>query len=153
MPFRFRLKNLLRHREFKLREAQTALGAAEAARALIQSDIERHRGRIQTETELFEKEQANGIQAARYLHFKDHLSFLERELLMMYRDLEKALQEVETRKLAMIECDRSVKVLENIETRDKELYRLLQSRNDQKRLDDIAVFKDYRDRAGRGGES
>ena len=41
MPFRFRLKSLLRHREFKLREAQAALGAAEAVRMRIQSTIER----------------------------------------------------------------------------------------------------------------
>jgi flagellar export protein FliJ len=152
MPFRFRLKNLMRHREFKLREAQAALGIAETAKARIQANIDRHGERIKTETELFEKEQASGIQAARYLHFKDYLSLLERELLMMYRELEKASQEVETRKLVMIECDRSVKVLENMETRDRELYRLLQSRKDQKKLDDIAVFKDYRDRAEKGGE-
>ncbi len=152
MPFRFRLKNLMRHREFKLREAQAALGIAEMARARIQSNIDRHREKIKTETELFEKEQEEGIQAARYLHFKDYLSLLERELLMMYHELQKASQEVETRKLAMIECDRSVKVLENMETRDRELYRLQQSRKDQKKLDDIAVFKDYRDRAEKGGE-
>ncbi len=153
MPFRFRLKNLMRHREFKLREAQAALGIAEASRARIQAHIERQRERMQTETEQFEKEQENGIPAARYLHFKDHLSFLERELLMMYHELDGAVQEVETRKLAMIECDRSVKVLENMETGERELYRLLQSRKDQKKLDDIAIVKDYRDRAGRGGES
>ena len=53
----------------------------------------------------------------------------------------------------MIECDKSVKVLENIETRDRELYRLIQSREEQKKLNDIAVFSDYRNRAGRKGES
>ena len=115
--------------------------------------IERLRERIQSETEQFEKEQEKGIETARYLHFKNHLAFMERELLILNRELEKALGEVEVRKQAMIECDRAVKALENLETRDRELYRLLQSRKEQKQLDDIAVFKDYRDRAGGGGKS
>jgi flagellar export protein FliJ len=153
MPFRFRLKTLLRHREFKLREAQAALGIAESVRAGIEARIEGHRARIEAEVKQFEKEQEEGIETARYLHFKDHLSFLERELLVMYSELEKALKEVEARKLAMIESDRAVKVLENIETRDRDLYRLAQSRKEQKTLDDVAVFKDYRDRPGGGGKS
>jgi hypothetical protein len=49
----------------------------------------------------------------------------------------------------MIECDKEVKVLESIQTRDRELYALIQSRQEQKKLNDIAVFSDYRNRAGR----
>jgi flagellar export protein FliJ len=74
-------------------------------------------------------------------------------LLSSYIELEKASIEVERRKQAMIECDKSVKTLESIETRDKELYRLIQSRKEQKKLDDVAVFSVCRDRTGRKGES
>ena len=153
MPFRFRFKSLLRHREFKLREAQAALGAAESVRMRIQSGIDRLNEIIRLESEQLEQEQNEGINTARYLHFKGHLGFLERELLMSYNELTKASEEVEKRKQAMIECDKSVKVLENVETRDRELYRLIQSREEQKKLNDIAVFSDYRNRAGRKGES
>jgi flagellar export protein FliJ len=153
MPFRFRLKSLMRHREFMLSEAQGAFGAAVSIRVRIESGIERLSETIRLESEQFEREQQDGIEAARYLHFKEHLSLLERELLLSYKELENASIEVETRKQAMIECDKSVKTLESIETRDKELYRLVQSRREQKKLDDVAVFSAYRNRAGRKGDS
>ena len=153
MPFKFRFKSLMRHREFILREARAAFGAAVSIRARVQSGIDRLSEMIRLESGGLEKEQENGIGAARYLHFKEHLSFLERELLSSYEELQKASIEVERRKQAMIECDKSVKTLESIETRDKELYRLIQSRKEQKKLDDVAVFSVYRDKTGREGES
>jgi flagellar export protein FliJ len=153
MPFKFRLKSLMRHREFMLREARAAFGASVSIRMRIQSGIDRLSEMIRLASEGLEKEQKNGIRAPRYLHFKEHLSFLERELLASYIELQKASIEVEKRKQAMIECDKSVKTLESIETRDKELYRLIQSRQEQKKLDDVAIFSVYRDRTGREGES
>jgi flagellar export protein FliJ len=143
----------MRHREFMLQEARAAFAASVSIRTRIQSGIDRLSEMIRLESSRLEKEQKNGIGAARYLLFKEHLSFLERELLSSYIELEKASIEVERRKQAMIECDKSVKTLETIETRDKELYRLIQSRREQKVLDDVAVFSVYRDRTGREGES
>lgn len=153
MPFEFRLKSLMRHREFLLREARAAFGAAVALQARVQSGIDRLAEMIRLESKRLEKEQENGIGAARYLHFKQHLSYLERELLSLYKELQKAAVEVEIRRQTMIECDKSVKTLESIQTRDKELYRLTQSRKEQKKLDDVAVFNIYRGRTGREGES
>ncbi len=153
MPFKFRLKSLMRHREFMLREAQGAFGASVSIKMRIQSGIDRLSETIRRESDGLEKEQKNGIGAARYLHFKEHLSLLERELLASTIELQKASIEVERLKQAMIECDKSVKTLESIQTRDKELYRLIQSRKEQKKLDDVAVFSVYRDRTGREGES
>jgi len=142
----------MRHREFKLNQAQAALGAAESRRAQIRSSIEGLNETIRLESEQFEREQENGIGAARYLHFKEHLSVLERELLLLNKQLEKASAEVEARKRAMIECDKSVKVIESIETRDMASYRSIQSHKQQKQLDDVAVFNDYRNRNGVEGE-
>jgi len=149
MAFKFRLKSLLKHREFRLRQAQAALGAAESLRMRIQSSIELLGEDIRMESEQFEQEQQKGIDVARYLHFKGHLSVLERQLLMTYKELEKASAEVYIRKQAMIECDKEVKVLESIQKRDRELYASIQSRQEQKKLNDIAVFSDYRNRAGK----
>jgi flagellar export protein FliJ len=142
----------MRHREFKLREAQAALGAAESLRMRILSGIARLNETVRQESEQFEQEQKNGIGTARYLHFKGYLSFLEHELLILEKNLEKASAEVETCKLATIECDKAVKALESIETRDRELYKSIESRKQQKRLDDVAVFSDYRNRTGEEGE-
>jgi len=153
MPFKFRLKSLTRHREFVLREAQTAFGAAMSIKMQIQSGIDELIEIIGLESGRLEKEQGNGIRAARYLHFKEHLGYLERELLSSYKELEKASIEVEGRRQAMIECDKSVKTLESIETRDREVYRLVQSRREQKKLDDVAIFSVYRGTTGIEGES
>lgn len=111
MAFQFRLKSLLRHREFTLHQAQAALGAAESLRMRIHSAIERLGENIRLESEQFEQEQEKGIEVARYLHFKGHLSLLEQQLLMTYKELQKASEEVQIRKQAMIECDKEVKVL------------------------------------------
>ncbi|MCE5334085.1 MAG: flagellar export protein FliJ [Desulfobacteraceae bacterium] len=149
MPFRFRLKTLLRHREFLLHQAQAALGAAEAKRHRVDSEIDRVSQNLRAESMRLEHEQQAGMDIGRYLFFKEHLNYLERELLSLHLELDKASKEVQARKQEMIECDKSVKVLENIETRDREMYKLLQARKDQKKLDDVAVFKDYRDRGGK----
>ncbi len=152
MPFRFRLKSLMRHREFKLREAQAALGAAQSLKMRVQSGIDRLAVAVRQESEQLELEQKNGIATARYLLFKKHLTFLEHELLQLSKEMGKAEAEVQACKLVMIECDKSVKALESIEKRDIELYRSIESRKQQKQLDDVAVFSDYRNRTEWGGE-
>ncbi|MEN6437522.1 MAG: flagellar export protein FliJ [Syntrophobacter sp.] len=150
MPFRFRLNSVLRHREFKLQEARSAFAAAESARALVQSQIERTRERLHEESELLASEQETGINAARYLNFKNHLDVLERDLLKLQRELEKAANEAELKRQEMIEWNKAVELLESIETRDRESHNYLVNRKDQKKLDEAAVFKDFRDR-GPGG--
>lgn len=144
MPFKFRLKSLTSHREFKLREAQAGFGGAESLRMRVQAGIDRLSETIRLESEQFEQEQEKGIDAGRYLHFKNHLGLLERELLLLCKELEKALIEVETRRQVMIECDKSVKTLESIETKERELYRVAQSRKEQKKLDEVAVMNAFR---------
>ncbi|HYA41943.1 MAG TPA: flagellar export protein FliJ [Syntrophobacteraceae bacterium] len=141
MPFKFRLKSLKRHREFVLREAQAALGAAVSARMRIVAEIQQLAQTIRNQSDQLEQEQKNGIQAPRYLYFKDHLSSLEHELLVLFKQLERASREVENRRYAMIEKDKSVKTMESIETRDKELYKLTQARKEQRKLDDVALMK------------
>ena len=141
MPFKFRLKSLKRHREFVLREAQAALGAAVSARMRIVAEIQQLAQTIRNQSDQLEQEQKNGIQAPRYFYFKDHLSSLEHELLVLFKQLERASREVENRRYAMIEKDKSVKTMESIETRDKELYKLTQARKEQRKLDDVALMK------------
>ncbi len=147
MPFRFRLKPLMRHRKFKLQEAQSALAIAETLRREIQARIYRAEDKIRTESELCESEQKQGMEASRYLHFKNYIEFLERELLKLNVELEKAAQEAEQCKQYVMECHMAFKVLENMESTAEESYKLLQARKDQKRLDEVAVLKDYRDRS------
>jgi flagellar export protein FliJ len=155
MPFRFRFKTLLRHREFRLREAQSALAAAQSLKMRIESRMNQLQEKIRVQTEQFEKEQETGIDAAMYFHFKNFLNFLERDLLLLQRDLAKACDEVDIRQQAVVESNKSVKVFENMESNEKEAYRFEQSKRERKILDDVAIFKNYRDRdpGGREGKS
>jgi len=146
MPYRFRLRPLLKHREFKLQEARCAFGAAESRRMEIEANVGRVRERIRVLSERFELEQQQGIDSARYLYFRNYLDFQERELLRLCAELEKAAREAGARRQAMVECNKSVQVLENVESRERDRYRLAQAHKEQKALDEIAVFKDYRDR-------
>jgi hypothetical protein len=54
-----------------------------------------------------------------------------------------------------VESNKSVKVLENMESNEREAYRFEQTQRERKILDDVAIFKDYRDRdpGGREGKS
>ena len=94
MAFKFRLKSLLRHREFTLSQAQAALGAAESTGCKYSPPSSKLGENIRLESEQFEQAQEKGIEVARYLHFKGHLSLLEQQLLMTYKELEKASEEV-----------------------------------------------------------
>lgn len=146
MAFKFRLKSLLRHREFKFREAQTAFAAAESVRLRIIAGIEQLREKIRSEGLKFEHEQEIGIETPRYLYFRNYLDNLDRELLQLYRELEKAAREAQARQIFMIESNKEVKVLESIETRDREVYNYQASRAEQKKLDESAVLKGCRSR-------
>jgi flagellar export protein FliJ len=153
MPFQFRLKSVMKQREFLLRQAQGALGIAQSAQMKIEAEIERLKRVLQAESEQFEQEQQRGIGAEGYRYFKDRLGSLEQELRVSFKTLEKASAEVDMRKQAMIACDKSVKMLESIETRDKELYRLAMSREEQKKLDYAAVLISHRKTIDEGGKS
>ena len=124
-----------------LREAQAALGAAVSARMRIVADIQQLSQTIRQQSDQLEQEQKNGVKAPRYLYFKDHLSSLERELLILFKRLERASREVDNRRYAMIERDKSVKTIESIENRDMELYKLTQARREQRKLDDAALIR------------
>ncbi len=150
MAFEFRLKALLRHREFLLREAQGAFGAALAEKMKIESDIEGLRNTLEGDSKTFEEEQREGIGVKRYLYFKDRLAFLEQELRQAFKRMQNAAAEVERRKRAMIECDKSVKTLENIQTRDRQSYKLAREREEQKRVDYAAVLLAHRKTIDKG---
>jgi len=150
MAFQFRLKALLRHREHKLQEARTAFAAAESFRQEIRFQIETLRRKALEECERFENEQEKGIDPTRYINFKNYMVVTDRELLRLRGELEKAAGEAELRRRIMIEWNKGVELLEKIESRDRESYQYQASRKEQKKMDEAAVFKDYRDRASGG---
>ncbi|MGC9195130.1 MAG: flagellar FliJ family protein [Syntrophobacteraceae bacterium] len=144
MPFKFRLNSVLKHREFLLRQAQGAFGAATAARLKIEAELEELKGQILAESIEFEDKQRRGIGVDNYRYFKERLAILEQELRLCFDKLRKASELEQIRRQVMIECDKSVKTLENIETKDRQMHKLALSREEQKKLDYAAGMLAYR---------
>ena len=146
MPFRFRFKSILKQRKFLLEEAQTALAAAQSKYNRIASQVVATKEILARQWRLWEEKQRQGVGASVYLSFKEYIDTLERQLQSMEKELIEASKELGRRKQIVIERDTGVKMLETLEGQEKETYRYLQGQKEQKQLDDVAIFKDFRDR-------
>lgn len=123
-----------------------SFAAAESAKMEVQCRIEQAKERIRADCELFEHEQETGIDSIRYVNFKNYLCQMDRELLLLDSELEKACRDLESRRKEMVEWNKSVELLESIEDREREAYRYETARKDQKKMDEVAVSKEYRER-------
>jgi len=148
MGFRFRLQALLKHRGFVLREAQTALGAAEHLKSAIRTQIEETKEVIKSQCAQLEEEQHNGVGVKRYLDYKNYLTLLEQQLLELEGQLADASAAAEEKRTAVIERDKSVKLLENLEDRAREAHGHVQGRRELKQADEISMAKGFRKRNG-----
>lgn len=146
MPFRFRFKSILQQRKFLLEEAQTALAAAQSKFNRIASQIASIKEIIFRQWHLWEEKQKQGVTAATYLSFKEYIDSLERQLQFMEIEMIEASRELDRRKEIVMQRDVGVKMLETLEGQEKVTYRYLQGQKEQKQLDDVAVFKDFRER-------
>jgi flagellar export protein FliJ len=146
MPFRFRFQSMLKQRRFLLEEAQTACAAAQAKCNRIASEIEGMKAAIANQWRLWEEKQQKGITAMDYLTSREYIDALERQLQIMEEQMIEAVKELSEKKEIVIQRDVGVKMLETLEGQDREVYRYAQGRKEQKQLDDVAVFKDFRDR-------
>jgi flagellar protein FliJ len=148
MGFKFRLQALLKHREFVLREAKTALGAAEQRKIAIRAQIEEMREAIKSQCDQLEEEQQKGIGATRYQDYRNYLTLLERQLLELEGQLADASAAAEEQRTTVIERDKSVKLLENLEDRARDAHGHVQGRRELKQADEISMAKEFRKRSG-----
>jgi flagellar export protein FliJ len=146
MAFNFRLQTLMKHRAFVLREAQSALGAAELAKRDILRQTEEMEETLRCQCELFEKEQQEGIGVEHYLNFKNYLELLERQLLELGVQLADASAVAEEKRTALVERDRSVKLLEKLKERARQIHGAMEVRKELKQADEISMAKEFRKR-------
>lgn len=137
---------MLRQRRFLLEEAQTALAAAQSEYNRIESEIAGMRETLSRHWLLWEEKQQHGVTAFDYLSSREYIDAVERQLQLMEKRKVEASNELNRRKEIVIQRDVGVKMLETLEGQDREIYRYMQGRKEQKHLDDVAVFKDFRDR-------
>jgi flagellar export protein FliJ len=103
---------------------------------------------IKSQCDQFEEEQHSGIGAKRYRDYKNYLTLLERQLLDLEGQLADASAAAEEKRTAVIERDKSVKLLENLEDRAREAHGHVQGRRELKQADEISMAKGFRKRNG-----
>jgi flagellar protein FliJ len=143
MPFQFRLKVLMQHREYLHRRAQMALADAQRQFEDVESQISNLQEEVRQQTLLWQERQAAGIQVTHYLVFRDYLQSLEQHLLKLNSEREWAARQVEKARQALIEKEKEVKILESLREQGKEEYHHLELRKEQKKLDEVAIFRDH----------
>ena len=143
MPFQFRLKVLLQHREYLHRRAQMALATAQRQLKDVEHQITKVKEEVRQQTLLWHERQSAGIQVTHYLAFTEYLQSLEQQLLKLNTEREWAAGEVEKARQALIEKEKEVKILESLKEQGREEYHHLELRNEQKQLDEAAIFRDY----------
>jgi len=138
-PFRFRLATLLRLRELARDERRAELAQAYRAKDLLEEQeraIEQHLASLR---EIARQACAPGeIDVDRLLETRR----FETVLLAQRQDIRHKQQmidaEVERRRLALVEANREVQVLENLRGRQYERHRAEENRREIKQLDEIA---------------
>jgi len=138
-PFRFRLATLLRLRELARDERRAELAQAYRAKDLLEEQeraIEQHLASLR---EAARRACAPGeIDVDRLMEARR----FETVLLAQQQDIRQKQQmidaEVERRRLALVEANREVQVLENLRRRQYERHRAEENRREIKQLDEIA---------------
>ena len=143
MPFQFRFRILLQHRQYLVRTAQIALASVQSQHDRVAARKLELQNRIEQHILLWEEKQKNGMPIAEYLSFDDYLRTLEQHLLEVDTELKQAVFEVEKAKQALIEREKSSKILDSLRETEKETYRYLQMKREQKGMDEVATFQEF----------
>ena len=139
MPFKYRLAPLLKIREHVRSEKQAELNKAHEAARFVEEELERVRGEIAHSLE-------QGLQAAQQeqidvnflLNLRRHQAFLITQQEHATKQLEEIRQEIERRRIALMEADREVKVLEKLREKMKAKHHQEEALADLKQMDEIA---------------
>lgn len=144
-PFQFRLEKLLRVRcELRDRLREELAMAIHAQRILeerlqqVESEIADQRSR-RTETA-----QQRILQVERLIQSERYelvLTFQKQEL---HSQIQQVSDEMETRREALVEADREVKVLEKLREKQLAEHRLLEARDEQRQLDEMGTQRAIR---------
>jgi len=146
--FKFRLQPLQKIRENVRRERQTELAKALAAEAVVREKIE---SIVQDITKVATELRTGGEEGRINVDFLIGLRRHEAWLLAQKQDaeqkLEQVLAEVERRRLAVVEADKEVKILEKLHEKQKDKYDAELFSKEIVTFDEIASI-----RAARSGE-
>ena len=123
MAFRFRLQPLQKVRENIRQDRQTELAKALEAEAVVREKIESLIGEIAGTKEEGRKLAAKGqINVDFLVGLRRHEAYLLAQKAEAEQKLEQVLAEVERRRLAVVEADKEVKILEKLHEKLKDRH-------------------------------
>ncbi|MCL2304839.1 MAG: flagellar export protein FliJ [Planctomycetaceae bacterium] len=139
MKFKYRLAPLLKIRENVRAERQTELSKAYEAARIVEEELQRVQSELVRNNELGREAIQKGQISVDYLlSLRRHEAFLLTQQSQAQEQLEQIRQEIERRRVALMEADREVKVLEKL--REKMKFKHLQEEAlaELKQMDEIA---------------
>jgi flagellar biosynthesis chaperone FliJ len=100
--------------------------------------------------EVLEQRQRTGISVVDYVTTAEYLTYMERQLLLMEKEVQQLAQEVLTAKQLVLRRQTEVRMLECLESNDHSNYRKIQNRRERTQLDENAIVRDARARRDMG---
>lgn len=139
MAFRFRLQPLQKIRENIRQERQTELAKALEAEAVVREKIESiGREIVATKEDGRKQAAAEKINVDYLVGLRRHEAYLIVQKNEAEQKLEQVLAEVERRRLAVVEADKEVKIMEKLHEKLKERHENELSAKEVTELDEIA---------------
>lgn len=138
--FRFRLEKLTNLREWHRNELQGKHAEAIQAQQILESQI----GQVQQEIVELENSRRQAVRGGAtdvnaLLAFQRYQAVLQGQEAAMQQQLQTLTNEAERRRLAVVEADRQVKVLEKLRDRRLREFQREQLRNQTRFLDEVAA--------------
>ena len=139
MKFKYRLAPLLKIRENVRAERQAELNKAYEAARIVEAELERVQKELVRNNELGREAIQQGQISVDYLlALRRHEALLLAQQNQAQEHLEQVRQEIERRRIALMEADREVKILEKLREKMKTRHLQEESLAELKQMDEIA---------------
>ena len=140
MPkFRFRLSTLLKIREAARDRRRSALAQAYQAEAILRERGEELSDQIvQLRHQYRQAAQPGALQVDRLVERQRYDLVLGAEQNHSQQQLRQLEEEIERRRIALVEADRDVRVLETLREKKKQAHQMKEYRQEVKQLDEVA---------------
>jgi len=144
--FRFRLSPVLQVREAARQERRSRLGEAYRADELLQRRLQAVESELDQLRGVSRRAARPGpVDVDRLVESQRYALGLRSQQAQILRQREDLAAEIQRRRLALLEADREVRVLEKLRQRQAERHRVEEDRREAKRLDEIAQQKIMRE--------
>lgn len=143
----FRLQSVLKLRIAARDERRKSLADALRAESIVREQISKLQEEIVELRDVARSLAAPGvIQVDRLLNFNRHELLLNANIQSLRSQMKKIAEEIELRRLALVEADRDVKALEKLRERQEREELVLADRREQAELDQTALLRSFQAR-------